>query len=205
MIPTNFKIAGVYLTSKLKQTLVAVLGVTFGISMYVFMNSFMTGVNDWQTVMAFTTLSHIRIYNDGPADNTDLIKKMYPGNVLSHVRNAKVIQYTEGIKNSASLIAFIKRQPEVTDVTPQVNINVFFRSSGNKVNGTLSGVDVANENKVFNISHYMKWGNWNDLQYRPDGVIVGSGLAKLLNVNVNDNINVLTADGVTKNYKVIGI
>jgi len=43
---TNQKIASVLLTSRLRQFLVAVLSVTFGISMYVFMNSFMAGVNN---------------------------------------------------------------------------------------------------------------------------------------------------------------
>src|SRR5258708_35042118 len=92
MLGTNYKIAYVHLTSKIKQTFVALLGVTFGISMYVFMNSFMTGVNDTQTLLAFTSLSHIHIYNDGPEDNTNLVKKVYGTQVLSHIRNAKVIQ-----------------------------------------------------------------------------------------------------------------
>lgn len=205
MPSTNYKIAFVHLTSKVKQTMVAVLGVTFGISMYVFMNSFMGGVNDTQTTLAFTALAHIRIYNDGPADNTNLVKKVYGNNVIASISNAKVIQYTEGIKNTAEILDLVKKQPEVIGVAPQVNINVFFRNGGNKVNGTLSGVDVANENKLFGISTYMVSGSWDQLQYRPDGIIVGYDLAKDLGVNVDDNLNVLTPDAVSHNYKVIGI
>ena len=205
MPSTNYKIAFVHLTSKVKQTMVAILGVTFGISMYVFMNSFMGGVNDTQTTLAFTAISHIRIYNDGPADNTNLVKKVYGNNVIASISNAKVIQYTEGIKNTAGILDLVKKQPEVIGVAPQVNINVFFRNGGNKVNGTLSGVDVANENKLFGISTYMVSGNWDQLQYRPDGIIVGYDLAKDLSVNVDDNLNVLTPDAVSHNYKVIGI
>jgi len=202
---TNYKIAAVHLTSKVKQTIVALLGVTFGISMYVFMNSFMRGVNDTQTVLAFTALAHIRIYNDGPADNSNLVKRVYKGNVVANISNAKVIQYTEGIKNTAEIISLVRKQPEVVGITPQVNINVFFRNGGNKVNGTLSGVDVVNENKLFNISNYMVSGSWDELQYHPDGIILGYDLARDLSVNLNGNINILTPDGVTHNYKVIGI
>jgi len=153
MPSTNYKIAFVHLTSKVKQTIVAVLGVTFGISMYVFMNSFMGGVNDTQTTLAFTALAHIRIYNDGPADNTNLVKKVYGANTVANISNARIIQYTEGIKNTAEVLDLVRKQPEVIGVAPQVNINVFFRNGGNKVNGTLSGVDVANENKVVGISY----------------------------------------------------
>src|SRR5476649_126107 len=205
MFATNLKIAKVHLTSKIKQTVVALLGVMFGISMYVFMNSFMTGVNDVQTDLAFTSLAHIHIYNDGPADNTNLVKKVYKGNVIANIRNARVIQYTEGIKNTAEILDLVKKQPEVIGVAPQVNINVFFRNGGNKVNGTLSGVDVANENKLFNISTYMVAGNWNQLLYRHDGIIIGYDLAKELSLNMNDNINILTPYAVSRNYKIIGI
>jgi lipoprotein-releasing system permease protein len=206
MFATNLKIAKVHLTSKIKQTVVALLGVMFGISMYVFMNSFMTGVNDVQTDLAFTSLAHIHIYNDGPADNTNLVKRVYKGkDVAVNIRNAKVIQYTEGIKNTREILDLVRKQPEVIGITPQVNINVFFRNGSNKVNGTLSGVDVDNENRLFNISTYMTNGTWNSLQYRHDGVILGLDLAQQLSLNINDNINVLTSDGVSRNFKVIGI
>ena len=201
---TNYKIAFVHLTSKLRQTLVAVLGVTFGISMYVFMNSFMTGVNDIQTTLAFTSLAHIRIYNDGPADNTNLVNKVYP-QAVANIRNARIIQYTEGIQNSAAILSLVRSQPEVTEVAPQVNLNVFFRDGSNKVSGILSGVEVATENKLFGISKYMIEGHWNDLQYQTNGLILGTGLATLLSVHTGDNINVLTAEGLSRNYRIIGI
>jgi lipoprotein-releasing system permease protein len=169
------------------------------------MNSFMTGVNDTQNTLAFTSISHIHIYNDGPADNTNLVSRVYGSGVVSNVRNAKVIQYVQGIKNSQPILSFVKAQPEVTGVTPQVNINIFFRNSANKINGTLSGVDVENENRVFNIADYMVQGNWNDLKYNPEGVILGVALADRLSLHMNDNINVLTPDGVSKTYKVIGL
>jgi len=200
----NNRISQVHLTSNVKQTIVAMLGVTFGISMYVFMTGFMTGVNNAQTDLAFSSLAHIRIYNDGPADNTNLAKKIYPNDIIN-LRNAKIIKYTEGIKNTASITSALHNQPDITDMTTQVNINVFFKNAGNKVNGVICGVDVFNENKVFNISKYMVQGNWNELKYRADGIFVGIALAKNLSLKVNDNLNVLTSDGVTRNYKVIGI
>lgn len=205
MLSTNLKIAKVHLTAKVRQTLVAMLGVTFGISMYIFMNSFMAGVNDTQTQLAFTSLAHIRVYNDGPADKTNLVSRAYPTHTAVYLRNAKLIQYTTGIKNILPIKALVQKQKNVTAVTPQVNINVFFRNSGNKLNGILSGVDVVNENSVFGIADYMLIGKWNDLQYRTDGIILGADLATSLSVNIDDNINILTSDGISHNYKLIGI
>ncbi|WBA44130.1 ABC transporter permease [Hymenobacter canadensis] len=205
MLATNFKIARVHLTTNLRQTVVALLGVVFGISMYIFMNSFMAGVNDAQTVLAFTSLAHVRIYNNGPADNTNLVKKVYPAATISHIRNARVLPYTTGIKNTAAILALVRAQPEVVAITPQVNINVFFRNGGAKLNGTLSGVDVENEDKLFGIGGYMTVGTWASLRYRPDGIILGADLAHDLSVHVDDNINILTSDGISHNYKLIGL
>jgi lipoprotein-releasing system permease protein len=205
MLSTNYKIAYTHLTSSIKQSIIALLGVTFGISVYIFMNSFMSGVNDLQTTLAFTSISHIHIYNDGPVDNTNLVRKAFGFGVLANIRHAKVIQYVQGIKNSADIISLVRKQPEVIAMTPEVNINIFFVNTANKINGTLSGVDVESENKVFGIADYMIAGNWNDLKYNPNGVIIGSGLADKLSLHVSDNINILTPDNISRTYKVIGL
>jgi len=203
--PTNLKVSVGHLTSRIKQVLVAMLSVTFGISMYIFMNGFMSGVNDIQTEMAFSTLAHIRVYNDLPEDRTNILGRIGEKDVLVNVRNAKVIQYTEGIKNSTEIIDIAQKNTEVIGVTPQVNINVFYRNGATKVNGVLGGVDVRNEDILFGTADYVIKGKWNELQNRGDGLILGVGLAKRLSINLDDNVNVLTSDGVSRNFKVIGL
>jgi lipoprotein-releasing system permease protein len=154
--------------------------------------------------LAFSSLAHIRVYNDCPADNTNIATKFFP-NSLVDLHNAKIIKYTDGIKNSNTILNALKSKKDITEVTTQVNINVFFKNAGNKVNGSVSGVDVVNENKVFNTSKYITEGNWNELKQRSDGIFVAVDLAKNLSLKVNDNLNILTSDGISKNYKVIGI
>ncbi len=110
-LPINYQIADTYLTSKLKQTIVAVLGVTFGISMYVFMNSFMSGVNLAQNRLAFSTLAHVRIYNDRPADRSDIVSRVFPAGTIANIRNSKVIKYTDGIKNSPKSSTICTQSP----------------------------------------------------------------------------------------------
>jgi lipoprotein-releasing system permease protein len=202
---TNLKISRAHLTSRVKQTMVAILSVTFGISMYIFLNGFLTGVNDTQTELAFSTLAHIHVYNDLPEDNTNLLQKKYEGDKLVNLRNGKVIRYTEGIKNSAKIIAAIKDHPAITGISPQVNVNVFFRNGATKLNGVLSGIDVKQENNLFGTETYITQGNWSSLEDRGDGVVLGAGLAEKLSLTLDDNVTVITADGISRNFKVIGI
>ncbi len=59
----NLEIACTHLLTKRKQSMVAMLGVMFGISMFLTMISFMTGVNQWMEDVAMDGTPHVRIYN----------------------------------------------------------------------------------------------------------------------------------------------
>ena len=203
---TNLQVALAHLTTRVKQVLVAILSVTFGISMYIFINGFMTGVNDLQADLAFSTLAHIHVYNDLPEDRSNLLEQGAGGSgKLVNIRNPRVIQYTEGIKNAETVVQAISQVPEVTGISIQVNSSVFFRNGATKFNGMLAGVDAAREDELFAISESMVVGSWQALDQRGDGIILGSGLARKLSLKYNDIVMVSTADGVDRNFKIIGI
>ncbi|MPT31191.1 MAG: ABC transporter permease [Chryseobacterium sp.] len=205
MTNINNKISWTHLTSKVKQLIVAVLSVTFGISMYVFMNSFMNGVNNAQTDITFTSMSHIRVYNDSAGEPTILLSQKNTSDTLNIVSNARHINYTEGILNADEVKEVLQRNKNIVAITEQVNQNVFFRNGVTKVSGSLSGIDVANEIQMFNTTEYITEGDLSDLDKRSDAVVLGSGLADKLSASMGDNISLTTADGVNKVFKVVGL
>lgn len=202
---TNSKIALVHLTSRLKQLMVAVLSVTFGISMYIFLNGFLNGVNDTQTDLAFSTMAHIRIYNDLPEDKTNLLKNTLDHTVAVNIRNPRVIKYTEGIQNAEQFVRAVERLPEVLAVSSQVNVNIFYRNGAIQVNGQLSGVDIESEDKLFDTSKFVTNGSWDNLSTRSNGIILGKGLARKLSLKKGDRVEVTTADGLSKSYEIVGL
>lgn len=201
----NRQIAWTHLSTKPAQTLVALLGVTFGVSMYIFMNSFMNGVNQAQDDLAFSTLAHVRIYNDDNTSNFNPIESFFGDGTLFNIRNKKSLQYTEGIKNTSQIISILEKQPEITGITPQLNFSVFFRNGSKKINGGVSGIEVTTENQLFGIGSKIIAGDWNKLDVQKSGIVVGKLLAEKLNVGLNDNVNVLTSEGISKNFTVVGI
>lgn len=201
----NTKIAWTHLTSKVKQLLVAVLSVTFGISMYVFMNSFMEGVNGAQSDITFMSLSHIRIYNDMPSDIPTYLPEPEAGNTIVMVNNARNIRYTEGMKNTTPILEAIRSFEEVAAVTVQVNENVIIRNGVTQYSTTLSGVDIENDNNLFKTADHIGEGDYFDLEKRSDGIILGVKLATNLGVGMDDNVTVITPDGVSKIFRVIAI
>jgi lipoprotein-releasing system permease protein len=186
--------------------LVATLSVVFGISMYIFMNGFMTGVNDIQAELAFSTLAHVRIYNDLPEDRSNLLAQTQLAEAtLVNIRSAKVLQYTDGIKNADEVVDAINHFPEINGITSQINTNVFFRNGATKVNGQLSGVNATKENELFGTAESVINGSWEELERRGDGIILGIGLANRLGLGMDDIVMLSTADGVDRNFKIIGI
>jgi lipoprotein-releasing system permease protein len=202
-LTTNQKIVKVFLTARVKQLVAAVLSVMFGISMYVFMNSFMDGVNTFQTDITFSAMSHIKIYNELKGDPREIITSN-KADELVLVSNAKNIRYTEGIKNIDEIKAGLKDISQITGIAAQLNQNVFIRNGVSKISANLSGIETQEENKVFGTADNIVQGNLYELDKRNDGVVLGTGLAEIIGVNLNDNITIQTSDGVSKVFKVVG-
>lgn len=202
---TNQKIAKVHLTSRFRQLLVAVLSVCFGISMYIAMNSFMAGVNNIQTEITFTSMSHIKIYNDLVEDITSIVPKPQDDSVILMVNNAKNIQYTEGIKNADAIKDKLLNLSEINGVALQLNENVFIRNGVSKASASLSGIETINENELFETAKYIIEGNLSELDKRSDGIILGVGLAQTIGVKTGNTIFLTTSDGISKTFKVIGL
>ncbi|MGB0880690.1 MAG: ABC transporter permease [Polaribacter sp.] len=202
---TNQKIAKVHLTSRFRQLLVAILSVSFGISMYIAMNSFMAGVNNIQTEITFTSMSHIKIYNDLSEDITPIISKPKDSNTILMVNNARNIQYTQGIKNADVIKNELLNMPEINGVALQLNEKVFIRNGVSNTSASLSGIETVNENELFETAKYIVEGNLSELDKRSDGIILGVGLAQTIGVKTGNTISVSTSEGVSKTFKIIGL
>ncbi len=201
---TNQKIARVMLTSRLRQLVIAILSVVFGISMYVAMNGFMSGVNAVQTEITFTSLAHIKISNEVQSESLPITLNKDSKNKI-FVSNAKNINYTEGIINVEDLKNKLQNIPEITTYTPQINQNVFIQNGVLQVNATLSGVETTTENQLFKTADYMVEGDFFEIDRRSDGIILGKGLASKIGVKMDNSIIVTTSTGVTKSFKVVGV
>ena len=202
---TNQKIANVLLTSRIRQLLVAMLSVTFGISMYVFMNSFMAGVNHEQTEITFSAMAHIKVYNDLAVETKPILPTPVDGNTVLMVNNTRNIRYTEGIKNADAIMEEVMQLAEVTSATTQLNQNVFIRNGVSRVSANLSGIQTINEDQLFKTADFITEGNLFELNKRSNGIILGTGLAQRIGVKMGSTVTVSTSDGNSKSFKVIGL
>ncbi|MCM8829448.1 MAG: ABC transporter permease [Candidatus Omnitrophica bacterium] len=82
-----------------------------------------------------------------------------------------------------------KNVPEVKGISPYISTQVIYKSQRYMMGGILRGIDPAFEDNVTNIGKFLKKGEMKDIS---KGVFLGSELAKELEVDVGDEIWVIT-------------
>lgn len=197
----NTEIAKTYIISNKKLTAVAAAGVVLGMSIYIFMNSMLVGFDKSSSASIFKTTSHIRVYKD------DEISKVLVKNSKEKylIINPKIVPSNNTIINPKLISETILKQPEVTVVTPQVSVNVFYNNGKSQISGLAIGIKPEEANVMYNIKSFMAEGNFDLLKSNPNGIIIGSGIAEKMNAKIGDNINLTSSKSVIKTYKVVGI
>jgi lipoprotein-releasing system permease protein len=201
----NLKIAMTHLLSKKKQTLVAMMGVTFGIAMFIFMVSFMTGVNDFLEETMLSNTPHIRIYRDLQINRKNIIDNTYPENYLKVVHNQKPKDEKQNLRNATQMLDAIRRTEGVLDASPLLTTQVFYNYGPHQINGSIAGVEILSEDKLFDLQPKMKEGDIRELIGANRSIIMGSGLAKKLNIHKGDKVKITAPNGQQMLLQVVGI
>jgi len=201
----NTEIALTYLSSRKKQTLVASLGVMFGISMFIFMQSLMKGTNDYFEKMSFTNTPHIRIFNENKVADTHMLTSFLADPSLKILANPKQLKQSLGLNNPYGIIDLLRKNREVSGITPQVIANVIYASGGVDITGNIAGVDIEEENRMFDVQSNMVAGSLHDLNRVHNSILIGSGVAQKLSLHVGDNITVRSGNGNVVVMRIVGI
>ena len=172
-ISVNTEIAFTYLWSRKKQTIIAAMGVMFGISMYIFMQSLMKGTNDYFEKSSFSSTPHIRLYSENKLANNHLLDRAIKDSTIKMLVNPKQVQQSLGLTNPFGLIHMIWKDPDVTDITPQVSANVLYTSGSVQLNGNIVGVNIIEEDKMFDVQQNMVKGDFKDLNKVNNGILIG--------------------------------
>jgi lipoprotein-releasing system permease protein len=204
-INVNTEIALTYLSSRKKQTAIASLGVMFGISMFIFMQSLMKGTNDYFEKMSFNSTPHIRLYSENKVADNHMMTSYLKDNSVKILANPKQLIQRQGLTNPYGLIKEIKQNAQITNVTPQVTADVIYTSGSVQINGNVAGVDIVQEDKMFDVQSNMVAGDFHDLNRVNNALLIGKGIADKLSLHVGDNITVTSGTGSPTIMKIVGI
>jgi lipoprotein-releasing system permease protein len=199
-------IAKTHLLAKKKQTMVAALGVTFGIGMFIIMMSFMTGLNILLDGLVLNRTPHIQIYNKtAPTEKQPSDSYFDPTANINIIRSVKPKTRLERIHNALPILSELKKNNYVKGATPQTICKVFYLAGSNNLNGVISGIDINEEVRLFNFKDYVVKGDVNSLRKKKNSILLGAGIAKKLSLSVGDNIQITSTGGSTFSLNIGGI
>lgn len=202
----NFQIAKTHLLAKPRQTLIAMLGVTFGIGMYILMISFMQGFNEFLEDTLLSSTPDIRIYNDIKTDfaHSILDEISDTATTLNVVYHPKPKDINPNLKNSKRIVEDLQKDARVLAISPQLSTQAFYVSGPVQINGTLNGVNILEEAQLTGLAEKMKTGKIENLLTMDNGILMGHGLAQKLNVRVGDIVTLATPKGTSMRFRVVG-
>jgi lipoprotein-releasing system permease protein len=200
-LSVNYEIALTHILTRKKQTLVAAMGVTIGIALYIFSNSIVSGFGVYSKNNMFKSVPHLRIYNKDKISKP--LFKSDSGVVV--IQNPKITTLSNNIINPFSLLNDIKTENYISFAAPQVNVDMFYINGKSQLKGVANGVNVLEADAMFNIQSTMLAGNLQTLISDLNAIVIGNGVAEQLNVGINDNITVSSAQGVRKIMRIAGI
>jgi lipoprotein-releasing system permease protein len=198
----NIDIAFTHIITRKKQTLVAALGVTIGVGVYLFMNSLSSGFTAFSRDEIFKNSAHIKIVKDDEISEPIAADDR---NSLRVIINPQITTLSKKIINPEELLARVKTQSYVTNAIAQVSFDAFYNRGKAQLRGTGNGVDMIAYSDMFNTNKYMVAGSTKALKGNLNGIIIGSGIAEKLNLGLDDNITISSSYGVVKVMKIVGI
>jgi len=199
------QIAKTHLLTRKKQSAIASLGVTFGIGTFIVLVSFMTGLNGLLDGLILNRTPHVRIYNEVKPNPVQPIEKSerFKGSV-NMIHSIKPKQELSSVRNSLPMMAVLKKNPLIKGVTPQVSARIFYQSGSVLLNGNAIGIDVLEEDRLFNFKQYIVGAIPSDLANNENGIVLSIGVAKKLSLNIGDRVQMLSSTGATFRLKIVG-
>ncbi len=196
-------IAYVQLKSKLTQTVIAVVSVTFGISVFIYLIGYINGVNKFITQMTLKESPDIRLFIEEHPSEKNIIDKIFPAdvNLVSHVKLKNVLP---NLKDGKKVIKEIKSDERVKAISSYVKTQVYYHLGSTNIGGEITGINLKNENDLFNLEDKLVSGSFDDLDTKLNRLIMGEKLKERLNIELGDKIRITTEKGVSTIGVLVG-
>lgn len=198
------EIAFTLLRARLRQTTVAAVGVTFGITMFITLLSFMNGLNGMLDSLVGNRTPHIRLFNEMEPNAKQALRLLDTIHSYPFIESIKATQSRQAIYNAGKILQALHEDPRILGVSRKVSTQVFFNSGPVEITGMMNGIDVYPEMEFYFFKDYITQGNATDIQHVSNSIILGKPLAEKLMAHLGDQIQITTIQGDHFPMKVVG-
>lgn len=203
-------IAVTLLRAKMRQSIIAAVGVMFSIAMFVTLLGFMNGLNVLLDGLVLNRTPHVRLYNElraSPDQPVDIaLKGADSSQAAGHnfIRSVKPKDDLPRLRNAPAIMDALEKDPRVLSVSPRLVAQVIFNVGTTDLTGQVNGVDVMKEVQYYMFKDYLVTGEPSDLATGNNTIALGIGLAELMDAKIGDLVQVTTSTGDRVMLRVVG-
>ena len=109
------------------------------------------------------------------------------------------------IHNALPILNYLNEDPNVKGAIPQIKTQIFYIAGSIELGGNLTGINVLEEARLFNLQNYITNGTPESLHNSDNGILLGAGIAKKMSLNIGDRVQVSTINGDVFPLKIVGL
>jgi len=194
-------IAFKHVRSRVRQTIVGVLGVATGVGFSVMMAALMEGSQRDFMAQLIDALPHIAVTDQKRSPPRQPAEELYAAVEFNGLRTPVT---RPGIKNPYAIIASIESQTAGA-VAPSVQAKAVMRFAGRDTAANIIGIDPRREPGVSKIATQIRQGSLDNLYKSSNAIILGAGLAQKMGVRVGNAVTITAGAGRSMSANVVGI
>src|ERR1700761_7274695 len=195
-----FGIAWTHVSTRVRQTLVGMAGVSMGVGFTIMMAGLMQGSQVDFLRQLVDTMPHITVSDERRAPASQPADQEYAAVQMSNVAN---ISKRPGIKAPDTVMASL-RSWLPGDVAPSMKTTAII-DHGGRVGISLTGIDPRLEVRVSKLASQMREGSIDDLSRAPNAIIIGQALAQKLAIKTGNTVALIGGQNNQINSTVVGI
>jgi lipoprotein-releasing system permease protein len=192
-----------HLLARKRQSLVSLLGIVLGVGFFLAISSLMQGSEADFIRRLVDNTPHISISDEYRNPHRQPAEIRYPQGALD-IRSVKPETETRGIRGYADILAYLGSVQGLR-ASPALTGQALVSFAGKDVGIALNGINPAEIDSVSTLHTYMTSGSIDALTTNPDGIIIGSELARVMSLRMGENLNVAATTGQIHTFKIVGI
>lgn len=196
-------IALAHLRVRTRQTLVAALGVTVGVGIFLATSGMMVGSQSDFVRTLVNSAPHIIVKDEHRGPSSQPLREVYPNAAIA-IRGVRPRDEVRGLKDWPGMLADARALPSAI-AAPSLTGAISISFAGRTEPAALNGVDPEFEGRLVDIEDTLTGGRLIDLKQRPDGIIITRPLAQRLGANLGDTLVVSSPAGVLQRMRILAL
>lgn len=180
------EIAWAHVTTRIRQTSVAIGGVAIGVGFTILMAGLMQGSQKDFVRQLVDTMPHVTVKDERISTSRLAAEEKY---AVVQARNPVVTEKRTGIRDPRAVLTLL-RSWVPGGIAPSTKVSTMLQFGSGRVGVTVMGIDPREEEGVSRLASQMRSGQLNDLYKASNGIIIGVALAKKFGARVGSNVTI---------------